>query len=166
MCAFFPGNARDAQNGTLLRHLGITHIVNVSQSVPISFKESAEFKYPHLPASDTNQENLRLALDRAIVFTNEARESGGIILVHRHAGVSRSVAVVMAYLMFIWPHFNVVRALNFVHSRRPVAEPSLHFMGQLQSFYNDLRQQPNPRPSDVGSSNPLPIPSVCPLNLH
>ncbi|KAA3670702.1 uncharacterized protein DEA37_0009210 [Paragonimus westermani] len=41
----------------------------------------------------------------------------------------------MAYLMFIWPHFNVVRALNFVHSRRPVAEPSLHFMGQLQSFF-------------------------------
>ncbi|KAF5399224.1 Dual specificity protein phosphatase 10 [Paragonimus heterotremus] len=162
----FIGNARDAQDRTLLRHLGITHIVNVSNSVPMPFQGTAEFKYLRLPASDTNQQNLRPAFDSAIAFINKARESNGIILVHCHAGISRSVAVVMAYLMFVWRHFNVVRALDFIHSRRPVAEPNLHFMGQLQRFYDELHQQPNPSQTDIGSSNPLPDPSACSPNLY
>ncbi|KAF5398558.1 Dual specificity protein phosphatase 10 [Paragonimus heterotremus] len=156
----FIGNARDAQDRALLRRLGITHIVNVSESVPMPFKGSTEFKYLHLPASDTNQQNLRPAFDSAVAFISEARKSKGIILVHCQAGVSRSVAVVMAYLMFIWRHFNVVRALDFIHSRRPVAEPNLHFMGQLQRFYDDLRQQPSPDSTDSASSNPTSSPSV------
>ncbi|KAF6772503.1 hypothetical protein AHF37_08205 [Paragonimus kellicotti] len=156
----FQRNARDAQDRTLLRRLGITHIVNVSDSVPMPFKGSAEFKYLHLPASDTNQQNLRPAFDSAVVFINEASPSKGIVLVHCQAGVSRSVAVVMAYLMFIWRHFNVVRALDFIHSRRPVAEPNLHFMGQLQRFHDELRQQPSPSSTDLVPSNPMPSPSV------
>ncbi|KAF8571155.1 hypothetical protein P879_04086, partial [Paragonimus westermani] len=156
----FIGNARDAQDRTLLRRLGITHIVNVSDSVPMPFKETTEFKYLHLPASDTNQQNLRPAFDSAVAFISEARKSKGIVLVHCQAGVSRSVAVVMAYLMFKWRHFNVVRALDFIHSRRPVAEPNLHFIGQLQSFHDELRQQPGPTSTDSASSKPIPSPSV------
>ncbi|KAA3674543.1 dual specificity phosphatase 10 [Paragonimus westermani] len=156
----FIGNARDAQDRMLLRRLGITHIVNVSDSVPMPFKGTTEFKYLHLPASDTNQQNLRPAFDTAVAFISEARKSKGIVLVHCQAGVSRSVAVVMAYLMFKWRHFNVVRALDFIHSRRPVAEPNLHFIGQLQSFHDELHQQPGPTSTDSPSSKPIPSPSV------
>ncbi|VEL25382.1 unnamed protein product [Protopolystoma xenopodis] len=54
------------------------------------------------------------------------------------AGVSRSAAVVMAYLLRHSSRLTVLEALDFVQTRRPVAGPNLHFMGQLEHFHQDL----------------------------
>ncbi|VDP01641.1 unnamed protein product, partial [Schistosoma margrebowiei] len=65
----------------------------------------------------------------------------GIVLVHCLAGVSRSVAVVIAYLLYNNRGLNVYKALEFVQARRSVAGPNLHFMGQLQAYYHDLHSR-------------------------
>lgn len=62
------GNARDAQNLELLRRVGITHIINVTETVPLPFKRSVPFIYLHLPASDTTNQDLRPSFDRAVQF--------------------------------------------------------------------------------------------------
>ncbi|CAL8077307.1 unnamed protein product [Calicophoron daubneyi] len=134
----YLGNARDAQDVDLLSRLGVTHIINVTDSLPIGFANFAKFKYLHLQASDTTHQDLLPAFDGAVSFIEEARKSKGTVLVHCLAGVSRSVAIVMAYILYSCPKYTVLNALEFVQSRRPVAGPNLHFMGQLQHYYNAL----------------------------
>ncbi|OON13966.1 dual specificity phosphatase, catalytic domain protein, partial [Opisthorchis viverrini] len=149
----YIGNARDAQNNDLLSHLGITHIINVSVTVAPPFTNNQLYRYLILPVVDTDEQNLRPSIDRAVDFIckydkpHEAEKSNGIVLVHCVAGVSRSVAIVMAYLMHKYRNFTVLRALDFIQSRRPIAGPNLHFMGQLEHYYAELHSEPCQNPA-------------------
>ncbi|CAH8873409.1 unnamed protein product [Trichobilharzia szidati] len=134
----YLGNARDSQDVDLLRQLNVTHIINVTDTLPMPFKRLNRIQYLHIPASDTTDQNLRPAFDRAVQFIEKARKQNGIVLVHCLAGVSRSVAVVIAYLLYSNRMLNVYKALEYVQARRSVAGPNLHFMGQLQAYYEDL----------------------------
>ncbi|GAA50584.1 Dual specificity protein phosphatase 10 [Clonorchis sinensis] len=144
----YIGNARDAQNNDLLSHLGITHIINVSVTVLPPFTDNQLYQYLILPVVDTDEQNLRPSIDRAVDFIYEAEKSNGVVLVHCVAGVSRSVAIVMAYLMHKYRNFTVLRALDFIQSRRPIAGPNLHFMGQLEHYYAELHSQPCQNPTN------------------
>ncbi|KAH8868932.1 Dual specificity protein phosphatase Mpk3 [Schistosoma japonicum] len=75
------------------------------------------------------------------LYLEKARKRNGVVLVHCFAGVSRSVAVVIAYLLYNNRGLNVYKALEYVQARRSVAGPNLHFMGQLQAYYHDLHNR-------------------------
>lgn len=65
------------------------------------------------------------------------KESGGRVLVHCQAGISRSATICLAYLI----HARRVRldeAFEFVKRRRQVISPNLAFMGQLLQFETDV----------------------------
>lgn len=69
----------------------------------------------------------------------------GTVLVHCHAGISRSVAIVLAYLMHM-RKISVQDALNLIRSRRPIADPNSGFMHQLELYESagcsvDVRNQ-------------------------
>lgn len=69
--------------------------------------------------------------------TDSVKQSGGRVLVHCQAGISRSATICLAYLM----HTQRVRldeAFNFVKQRRHVISPNLAFMGQLLQFETDV----------------------------
>lgn len=59
------------------------------------------------------------------------------MLVHCYAGVSRSVTIVVAYIMKKY-NWNVDEALNFVKEKRVVAKPNDGFMKQLKQFEETL----------------------------
>jgi hypothetical protein len=67
------------------------------------------------------------------VCAESARCSGGRVLVHCQAGVSRSPTIVLAYLMarYNWP---MMTAFCYVKSRRHIIAPNFNFMGQLMEF--------------------------------
>ena len=68
---------------------------------------------------------------------DSVKESGGRILVHCQAGISRSATICLAYLI----HARRVRldeAFDFVKRRRQVISPNLAFMGQLLQFETDV----------------------------
>ena len=65
------------------------------------------------------------------------KASGGRVLVHCHAGVSRSATVCMAYIMKTLGH-DLRTAYDYVKSRRSCVSPNLHFMGQLLEFEKRL----------------------------
>lgn len=70
-------------------------------------------------------------------FPDSVKESGGRVLVHCQAGISRSATICLAYLI----HAQRVRlneAFDFVKRRRQVISPNLAFMGQLQQFETDV----------------------------
>lgn len=86
---------------------------------------------------------LSLSLSRETItplfplFPDSVKESGGRVLVHCQAGISRSATICLAYLI----HARRVRldeAFEFVKRRRQVISPNLAFMGQLLQFETDV----------------------------
>jgi len=64
-------------------------------------------------------------------FMNEAVESGGGVLVHCMAGISRSSSVVIAFLMKVHK-LSFEDALPRVKAQRPVIAPNYGFVKQLK----------------------------------
>jgi predicted protein tyrosine phosphatase len=119
----------------LLKAEGFTHILNVSSTASICY---TDITYLWKNLSDTMEQNLSDVLPECIGFINNALHEGGKILVHCQAGISRSVAVVMAYLM--WSHrLTHAKAFDMVQRCRDRASPNIGFIGQLMAFEHTLK---------------------------
>lgn len=70
-------------------------------------------------------------------LTDSVKQSGGRVLVHCQAGISRSATICLAYLMHT-QRVKLDEAFNFVKQRRQVISPNLAFMGQLLQFETDV----------------------------
>lgn len=75
--------------------------------------------------------------ENAIDFIDKGRNSNGCVLVHCNAGISRSAAIVMAYLIKK-EGMSVNEAFSFLRSKRPATCPNPGFMIQLQNLYDSL----------------------------
>jgi protein-tyrosine phosphatase len=76
----------------------LLQILNVSAQVPNYFED--HFLYCNISLIDTETEAVRPHLRRAFEFLNDALRVNGRVLVHCVAGVSRSVTIAVAYLMY------------------------------------------------------------------
>lgn len=77
---------------------------------------------------------------------DDVKASGGKVLVHCHAGISRSATICMAYLMATL-RLRMEDAYEHVKSRRKIISPNFSFMGQLLSFESQVF---SPRGGGVG----------------
>ena len=59
------------------------------------------------------------------------------MLVHCHAGISRSATVCIAYIMW-YRHWSMEKAYSFLKSKRSLIAPNLNFMRQLHEFEAQL----------------------------
>lgn len=59
------------------------------------------------------------------------------VLVHCHAGVSRSATIVIAYLMAKYNMF-ANEAIDFLKSKRECIQPNDRFMQNLKDFQKDI----------------------------
>lgn len=75
------------------------------------------------------------------LFADEARSNQKGVLVHCLAGVSRSVTITVAYLMYKMS-LSLNDAFNLVRSRKSNIAPNFHFMEQLYNFERELQSQP------------------------
>ncbi|XP_069497390.1 dual specificity protein phosphatase 12 isoform X2 [Ambystoma mexicanum] len=93
----FIGAAEDVADPGQLKDGGITHVLTVDKEEPQSLGSICT-KFVH--ALDDSSTDLLSCLNDCISFIEEARSgSSSVVLVHCHAGVSRSAAVVTAYMM-------------------------------------------------------------------
>ena len=86
-------------------------------------------------------------------FADEGRGSDRGVLVHCLAGISRSVTVTVAYLMYE-RHLSLNDAYDFVKRCKPNVSPNFNFMGKLLDFEETLKSgkftkstAPPPKPS-------------------
>jgi len=128
----YLGNMKDAGDIPLLERLGVTHVLNVTSVIP-TYSKVKNIKYKQLQAADNNYQNLKQYFDQACEFIDKARENGGRVLVHCHAGVSRSPTLSLAYLI---KHqaMALPEAYKLVKAQRNIISPNLNFMGQLLEF--------------------------------
>ena len=76
-----------------------------------------------------------------IYFIEEVKNQGGRVLIHCMQGVSRSVSLIICYLIFT-RKYNFEEALNLVIDKRAIAGPNFGFGIQLQYFYKRLYEPP------------------------
>ncbi|KAF3695603.1 Dual specificity protein phosphatase 2 [Channa argus] len=131
----FLGSALHSSRRETLAAAGITAVLNVSSTCP-NFYEG-EFEYLRLTVEDSLAADIRACFSTAIAFINSVKQSGGRVLVHCQAGISRSATICLAYLMQA-QRFRLDEAFNFVKQRRNVISPNLAFMGQLLQFEVDI----------------------------
>jgi len=153
------GSAGAAYNFTSLLSAGITHIVNTSPSVTNRFQGA--FHYMHIDdVTDHGApgESLLRYFPTTSRFIEEARKSGGKVLVHCSKGKSRSASLLAAYLMQ-FHGFTRDPALALIRRNRPITKPSSPFMADLERFERNQREReadddtPLPKGTAVVSAN-------------
>uniref|UniRef100_A0A0B6ZLR9 Protein-serine/threonine phosphatase n=1 Tax=Arion vulgaris TaxID=1028688 RepID=A0A0B6ZLR9_9EUPU len=140
------GSQDVAQNLDLLKHYGVTHILNVATGVENAFPE--QFKYQTQEFLDLPEFPIFRGFDSAINFIDEAVQANECVLVHCNAGVSRSATVVMAYLIKR-EGMTVNEALSLLRSKRPAVCPNPGFLVQLQNLYDSLHKGSEKKESNV-----------------
>ncbi|KAI3727096.1 hypothetical protein L1987_66905 [Smallanthus sonchifolius] len=132
----YLGSLEAANNKSHLQSLNITHILTVASSFPPAYPH--DFTYKTFDVYDRGDVNIAEFFDGCFRFINEAKRTGRV-LVHCFAGRSRSVTIVVAYLMKTHG-MSSSEALNLVKSKRSVAAPNAGFILQLQSYEKSLRE--------------------------
>ena len=93
-----------------------------------------------IPIIDSLSQDILSYLTQAIEFIHKARSiPGARLLLHCHAGISRSPSFAIAYVM--WAERKTFEeAFALVQTHRRVTSPNLNFMGQLVTFGKFLSQ--------------------------
>ncbi|XP_038070795.1 dual specificity protein phosphatase 4-like [Patiria miniata] len=136
----YLGNAFHAARRDLLEAHAITAVLNVSRCVPNYFLAEGAITYKSIPVDDDNEADLLSWFPEAIDFIDAVKLSGGSVLIHCRAGISRSATVCLAYLMKVQA-MRLEEAFEFVRSLRKVISPNFSFMLQLLKYESELKQE-------------------------
>ncbi|DBA96975.1 TPA: hypothetical protein ACH3X1_001299 [Trebouxia sp. C0004] len=148
----YVSGAVEASSLHVLRHLGITHILNATEDL-LQPDEAQGFVCRRYPLKDVEEQEIIPFFSQATDFIHEAQQSGGKLLLHCHEGKSRSITLALAYLMQT-KDWTLKEALEFVTQHRPCASPNAGFMTQLLKLEQKLhgkktvkvkRTKPDPR---------------------
>ena len=133
----FIGNISTATNKKLLKENGITHIIDILSQRFEPYPD--DFEYLHIYAYDTVDWNLTYSFPITNLFIKDALKNGGKVYIHCMCGISRSISILLAYLMTNTTN-SLESILNDVRSIRPIANPNKAFMKQLVDFrYNTTK---------------------------
>ena len=131
----FLGGFTQAENKELLKQLGITHVINCAEGEVQTGQDyyDDDITYMGFEAADEEDYYIMQHFDEVYKLIEEARVSGGKVLIHCIAGVNRSGALTVAYCMM---HFNMgpIEAATFVKNIRPQILSNDEFRRQLIEF--------------------------------
>ncbi|CAA2994697.1 dual specificity phosphatase 1-like [Olea europaea subsp. europaea] len=142
----YLGSLGAAHDKSTLKRLNVTHILTVAHS--LSPAHPNDFIYKTIPVMDREDVDISQYFSECFKFIEEAKKTGGAVLVHCFAGRSRSVTIVVAYLM-MKNGMNLSEALEHVKRKRPVASPNSGFISQLQNFERSLQESKTGRAREL-----------------
>ncbi|VVU95476.1 Dual specificity phosphatase, catalytic domain [seawater metagenome] len=136
----FIGNISSSTNKDLLIQKGITHIISVLSSFNPPYLN--DFYYHFVQCYDLEDQPLIEHFLNCNRLIDDVISHGGKVFIHCMSGRSRSVTIVMAYLM---SHKNIHTddLLKFIRTKREIAEPNPGFIKQLDLYYNTLYNPDN-----------------------
>lgn len=139
------GDAEDARDATRLRQNGVRYVLNCTmprqQGGVMNYHEKdPKFEYCRVAMADNATEPLIGRIEKAWDFFEKVRirEDGGI-LVHCQQGVSRSVSMVIAYLIKYY-RFTFDDAKLLCQGCRKQANPNEGFEKQLRDMEEHLKK--------------------------
>jgi hypothetical protein len=102
----YIGNASHAHDERGLRTCGITHIINCTKDIKNCWEKNSgeaptDFKieYLRIPVHDQEHDPIDMFFPCAVEFITAALEKKGKVLVHCLSGISRSAALILAFLI-------------------------------------------------------------------
>jgi len=119
----------------LLSH-NVSHVVCIRQSVEATFIRANftdKIKYLVLDVADSVNENIIRHFPMVKEFVDECHRECGKALIHGNAGISRSAALVIAYVMEKYG-LAYKEAFRHVQSKRFCINPNDGFAQQLQEY--------------------------------
>lgn len=134
----FLGSFKDAKRLDVLKSHGVTHIINISD-FDSSDKAEAEFKILRIRIPDIETERINVHFETTYKFIEDAFNDNGVVFVHCTMGISRSVSIVVAYLMKKLGG-DADKCLAIVKNTRRIACPNDAFMKQLRHFEATLSE--------------------------
>jgi predicted protein tyrosine phosphatase len=124
-----------AADPRFVRQAGITRIVKLfadDPGYPGGATRLPGVKYLVLPFEDSPDYDIRAGAAEAVRFIQDGVRANEIVLVHCHAGVSRSATVVLLYMM-ITRGFVLDTAMARLRLVRPFIRPNAGFMEHLRA---------------------------------
>lgn len=136
----YVGDANTAFQLGTLKELGITHIITAVLGMDAAYP--SDFNYLKIDAIDIDNENLLEQFEKSNNFIQHAIENGGKIYIHCVCGVSRSVTLMAAYL--IYKEMKTPQAaIQQIREKRECANPNDGFIKQLEKYYGKLYHNNN-----------------------
>jgi|SaaInlStandDraft_4_1057021.scaffolds.fasta_scaffold19712_1 protein-tyrosine phosphatase len=86
-----------------------------------------------LSLKDSRDSDLKSILRDALKFIDNSLKSNNKILVHCKAGMNRSPAVVIAYLV-IYKSYNIDDASQFVKIKKPSIQLHKHYLNDIEEY--------------------------------
>jgi protein-tyrosine phosphatase len=134
------GNRAASQDVDWLRSKGIETVFNATKDAPFA----PIVKHPYRIPVDDNLEpveiaNMRRWAPEAVFKILREHKAGRPLLVHCHAGMQRSAALV-AMTLIANKDYDAEKAMKFVRDRRAVAFfPAANFKEAIHGFESDFR---------------------------
>jgi len=132
--SIYLGKSNSARNLNILREIGITHILMVGYDLEAVFPN--DFIYKSIEIDDKECSNIESFFEEAFEFidnNNVNRNENKKVLVHCHAGVSRSATIVIAYLMKKF-NMNFEDAMKKCKEGRNCINPNKGFRLALKNY--------------------------------
>ncbi|OQR85146.1 dual specificity phosphatase [Achlya hypogyna] len=135
----FLGNMWHAQSSSVVRNLGITHIINASLDTGNVF-ESAGVAYHEVKIKDDIYANIAAHFEPTFQFIERAKQTQhSRVLIHCTQGISRSATLAIYYLMRA-QRWSLVTAVNYCIANRGVCFPNQGFLQALMVAERQLYQ--------------------------
>ncbi|KAM6143818.1 dual specificity protein phosphatase 21 [Erethizon dorsatum] len=126
--SLYIGNSVSANNQFMLSCCNITTVINASVEVVNTFFQNIQ--YVHVPVSDTPTSYIYDFFDPIADHIHNVEMQQGRTLLHCAAGVSRSPALCLAYLMK-YCSMTLLDAHSWTKSCRPIIRPNNGFWEQF-----------------------------------
>jgi dual specificity phosphatase 12 len=133
----YLGDIYQAQNLDLLNSCGITHILPVGSNLYPYFPSIFTYFPRQIDVLDKDNEDLLSHFDECFEFVESCLKTGGNVFIHCVAGVSRSAAIAVGFLMK-QKQIRYLDALKLVQTARSSVNINSGFVKQLL-LYQKLR---------------------------
>lgn len=133
----YLGGHRTAENLSVLQELNISRVLIIGSGLVCHFPDVID--YYRIEIEDQDDQNISQYFLPSIAFIDTAPAN---VLVHCHAGVSRSASLVVAYFMHNY-RITLQQAIKLVKAKRSCISPNFGFMLQLKEFEKQLTLETN-----------------------
>ena len=140
----YIGNVYDAHNIEKLNELNIKNIISAVTGFDNIYDNT--FNQFSLHLIDNEEQNIihyfeitNFYIDNIVSKNISSDPHKNKILIHCICGVSRSVTILIAYIIKKY-NYNPTDALELVKKHRSIANPNNNFMNQLWIYYNSLKK--------------------------
>eukprot|EP00918_Siedleckia_nematoides_P045986 GHVU01100821.1.p1 GENE.GHVU01100821.1~~GHVU01100821.1.p1 ORF type:complete len:233 (-),score=30.26 GHVU01100821.1:2162-2860(-) len=135
----YMGSLRNAEDTASLRHLGITHVLNVAGTRRFDLRKSPYAEetgitnYLMIPAEDHEHYDMMKHFSAAFDFIDSARKAGGCAFVHCNLGVNRSGCIAAGYIMYD-QRMHLLEAVEHMKAKRLFVLCNKSFRHQLVRY--------------------------------